>query len=974
MSSSNNASNEVKITVPIFDGSNYNIWVEQMSLWLRSANLWRIVNGTTPRPTLGAGNPPVTQQMVDIWDDKDEAAFGAISLRIAHHMRAAVLTATNVTSAMVWTAITTTWSKTGISAIYQDYKAAIRIRVGTSNPAKDITRLQTHFERLAANNAPVSAYEQGIILLSAIPDEWDHVAAYYVQTCPAVANVSFDAIRKAVLAEFDRSGGSRTDQTHVADKITAIKRKGKPPHFSKQKGANNSPPANADGGPSSSKRRRDRANRGKKPQGDSHHHTHFASTVEVSGPAARPMIALQPSRAGPSTTTIASFKPQGISYESKPLKQSAQTYTGHTGKLGPASASLKETRTLISRLDLSPTIETMKSVEALRKHRKFVEKLTPYKNALAGEKPSFPPLPTKNRIEEIPEPMAHMPPTGSRPKKTTIMKVGLPIGKNDKGKEKEVTPPIVTNDEDEPLDWGTDDERLYNALADDDIDPFQMQKRPLTPSAFLDSDDDMGEPQGNSPYYDHITPQVPFLTFGFIGSLIIESQGQFCNGLDNTSTAVCIHNLEINTSLSANCTKCKKCASDPMSVAKNLVRKQVLNKDEIEFIGDSGASATFTYDLSDFSEYKELDESLEARTANKGVPLKIKGSGTVFLRHQVDILGNVVTVRLSPVYYIPGLSTRLLSIGEWLQQGCTLRGTKHKLAIMQGSQISLSLYPRKPRSTIYILTAKLVKQTAELASMSTIFAVDYDLMHRRMGHPSKDVLRQATRHTENFPPEVQFPGGNSQSSDHPVCRGCAEGKMHLQPFGDSVSRASSKFELIHSDLKELPTISYHKYKYFVTFLDDFSSYCWVVLLKQKSDTLRAIDDFLALVRTQHSALVKTFMTDAGGEYKSFNLLNKFKELGITTRTSVPHMHQQNGRAERLNRMLIEKAQALRFEACLPQSYWEFSVEFAVHVYNRTPIKRIAWRTPYEALNGTKPDISHLRVFGCGAYVFIPEDV
>ena len=113
--------------------------------------------------------------------------------------------------------------------------------------------------------------------------------------------------------------------------------------------------------------------------------------------------------------------------------------------------------------------------------------------------------------------------------------------------------------------------------------------------------------------------------------------------------------------------------------------------------------------------------------------------------------------------------------------------------------------------------------------------------------------------------------------------------MHLQPFADSVSRASRVFELIHSDLKELPTILYHKYKYFVTFLDDHSSYCWIVLLKQKSDTLRAINDFLALVRTQYNALVKTFMTDAGGEYKSFNLLNKFKELGITTWTSVPHM-------------------------------------------------------------------------------------
>lgn len=230
------------------------------------------------------------------------------------------------------------------------------------------------------------------------------------------------------------------------------------------------------------------------------------------------------------------------------------------------------------------------------------------------------------------------------------------------------------------------------------------------------------------------------------------------------------------------------------------------------------------------------------------------------------------------------------------------------------------------------------------------------------------MLRQAKRHCEKFLEGLIFP------KDHPICRGCAEAKMHLPMFEDSTSRASSKFELIHSDLKELPIISYHKYKWFVTFLDDFSSHCWVVFLRKKSDAYQAILDFLAMACTQHNITVKEFMTDAGGEFKSDALLTKFKELGIKTRTSIPHMHQQNGRAERLNRTLMEKAQALHFDACLPQNWWEFAVEHAVHLYNRTPVRRLAWCTPFEALNQRKPDILHLRVFGCGAYIFIPEDV
>ena len=86
------------------------------------------------------------------------------------------------------------------------------------------------------------------------------------------------------------------------------------------------------------------------------------------------------------------------------------------------------------------------------------------------------------------------------------------------------------------------------------------------------------------------------------------------------------------------------------------------------------------------------------------------------------------------------------------------------------------------------------------------------------------------------------------------------------------------------------------------------------------------------------------------------------------------MPQQNGRAEHFNQTLFEKSEAMRHQACLPRSWWEFCVEYSVYVYNRTPIKRLRSKTPYEAINRIKPDISYLRILGCGAYVFLHEDV
>ena len=106
--------------------------------------------------------------------------------------------------------------------------------------------------------------------------------------------------------------------------------------------------------------------------------------------------------------------------------------------------------------------------------------------------------------------------------------------------------------------------------------------------------------------------------------------------------------------------------------------------------------------------------------------------------------------------------------------------------------------------------------------------VDYSTMHRRFAHPSKDVLAKAKEHTSGFPGKVEAP------KDSPICRGCAQGKMHSKSFLPSKYRAKELFELIHSDLKSFPVDSYHKYKYYILYYDDNSSHAWTVNLRKKS--------------------------------------------------------------------------------------------------------------------------------------------
>ena len=131
-----------------------------------------------------------------------------------------------------------------------------------------------------------------------------------------------------------------------------------------------------------------------------------------------------------------------------------------------------------------------------------------------------------------------------------------------------------------------------------------------------------------------------------------------------------------------------------------------------------------------------------------------------------------------------------------------------------------------------------------------------------------------------------------------------------------------------------------------------------------------------MVKNQFNNVIHEFMIDAGGEFKSDELRMFLKELGINILTSVPHMHQQNGHAEQFIRTIIEKAQGICLESCIPQNWWDFAVNYAVHVYNHTPSKCSSndYRMPFERLQHSKPDVAHLRVFRCGAYIFLSEDI
>ncbi|GJT67365.1 retrovirus-related pol polyprotein from transposon TNT 1-94 [Tanacetum coccineum] len=143
-----------------------------------------------------------------------------------------------------------------------------------------------------------------------------------------------------------------------------------------------------------------------------------------------------------------------------------------------------------------------------------------------------------------------------------------------------------------------------------------------------------------------------------------------------------------------------------------------------------------------------------------------------------------------------------------------------------------------------------------------------------------------------------------------VGRGYAmNAKLTRTPF-KSVKRTTEPLDMIHTDicdLKSLPTNGGNKY--FITFIDDCTKYCYVYLLKSKDEAIDKFVLYKTKVENQLGKKIKVVRSDKGGEYVA-PFAELYAKHGIRHKFTAPYSPQQNGIAERKNRTLKEMVTAM----------------------------------------------------------------
>ncbi|KAF0693246.1 hypothetical protein As57867_015708, partial [Aphanomyces stellatus] len=156
------------------------------------------------------------------------------------------------------------------------------------------------------------------------------------------------------------------------------------------------------------------------------------------------------------------------------------------------------------------------------------------------------------------------------------------------------------------------------------------------------------------------------------------------------------------------------------------------------------------------------------------------------------------------------------------------------------------------------------------------------------------------------------------------------------------------------------------------YVDEGARYKWLFLLASKSESLANLKKFHVSVERQHDYKLKTIMTDNAKEYMSKELNAYCSGIGIQQLYTNPYSPEENCVVEKSNYTVMNKVRCM-LQACdMDNRYWGEALSYVVYTENRSPTKALGGKTPFEALFGRKPNIDHLRPFGCTAFAFIDK--
>ena len=205
----------------------------------------------------------------------------------------------------------------------------------------------------------------------------------------------------------------------------------------------------------------------------------------------------------------------------------------------------------------------------------------------------------------------------------------------------------------------------------------------------------------------------------------------------------------------------------------------------------------------------------------------------------------------------------------------------------------------------------------------------YHIWHQHFGHTFQTALCHASTHLSGAP-SLTLP------TDIAPCKGCQIRKMMPDhTFPASGKWASCPLDWVHTDLiGPMPIKPCSHARYILTFIDDCTGYALLSFLQVKLDCLSNFHNMVSWAEIFTGHTLAFVHSDQWDEFMEQEFQIFLTSKNVTHQTSVPHTPQQNGHAERFNKTILEKAEAMHQHACFPKVFWQDTIETTLHIYNK----------------------------------------
>ena len=240
---------------------------------------------------------------------------------------------------------------------------------------------------------------------------------------------------------------------------------------------------------------------------------------------------------------------------------------------------------------------------------------------------------------------------------------------------------------------------------------------------------------------------------------------------------------------------------------------------------------------------------------------------------------------------------------------------------------------------------------------------DAFIWHCRMGHPGPISLHKLGENSLG----VTLLGPSTTQ-----CEACSLAKMHRQISRRPGNRKVTKpFQELHIEWTDFDkAMDGFIRTMFIT--DKYTGLVIPYFMSthgEESETLKILKDLMAWCK-QRNLLIERIRSDLELNRKRTN--KWLSSVGIEFEPSAPRTAAQNGVAERSGGVIVTKARAMSIGAKLPSDLWKEVIDASTYLHNRTPREAQSWKSPFETFYKTKPQLAHLKAYGCSAYTMTED--